>query len=88
MPNEEVAPERPRFPRDDFDEVLFDFDRIGVFGQSKAFAQARDMRVHHKTRLDAVGVAEDDVGGLASDARKMGEGFEVLGNFTVVFLHK
>ena len=67
-----------------FEEIFFDFDRISVLGQSEAFAQAGDVGVDHNAGFDAVGVAEDDVGGFASDPGEMGEGFEFAGDFASV----
>ena len=32
VPDEEVAPQGPGVLRDDFDEILFDFDRVFLFG--------------------------------------------------------
>ena len=79
-----MAPEGPGVLRDLFDEVFLDFDRVGVFGQPEAFAQARDVGVDDDAGFDAVGVAEDDIGGFASDPGEMGEGFEFAGDFAFV----
>ena len=84
MPDEEVAPEGPGVLGDLFDEVLFDFDRIFLLGQTEALAQAGDVGVDDDAGFDAVGVAEDDVGGFASDPGEMGEGFEFAGDFAFV----
>jgi len=84
VPDEKVAPKRPVILRDDFHQVFFDFDRVGVFGQTEALAQAGHVGVDHDAGFDAVGVAEDDVGGFASDAGQMGERFEVSGDFAVM----
>lgn len=86
VPDEEVAPEGPGVLGDDFDEVFFDFDRVFLFGQAEALAQAGDVGVDDDAGLDAVGVAEDDIGGFASDAGEIGEGFEIFGDFAVMLL--
>ena len=83
-----MTPEGPGVARDDFHQILFDFDRVGVLGQSEAFAQAGDVGVDDDTGFDAVGVAEDDIGGFASDAGEVSEGFEISRNFTVMFPHE
>ena len=84
VPDEEVAPEGPGVLGDELDEVFFDFDRVFLLGQTEALAQAGDVGVDHDAGLDAVGVAEDDVGGFASDPGEMGEGFEFAGDFASV----
>jgi len=80
-----MAPEGPGVLRDLFDEVFLDFDRVGVFGQPEAFAQARDVGIDDDTRFDAVGVPKDDVGGFTSDAGEVGEGVEIYRNFAIMF---
>ena len=84
MPDEEVAPEGPGVLGDLFDEVFFDFDRVFLLGQTEALAQAGDVGVDDDAGFDAVSVAEDDVGGFASDPGEMGEGFEFAGDFAFV----
>jgi hypothetical protein len=68
------------------DEVLFDFDRVFLSGQAKAPTQAGDVGVDDDTGLDSVGVAEDDVGGFASDAGKIRQGFQIFRDFAIVLL--
>ena len=84
VPDEEVAPEGPGVLGDLFDEVFFDFDRVFLLGQTEALAQAGDVGVDDDAGFDAVGVAEDDIGGFASDPGQMGEGFEFAGDFAFV----
>jgi hypothetical protein len=69
-----------------FEEIFFDFDRISVLGQSEAFAQAGDVGVDHNAGFDAVGVAEDDVGGFASDPGEVSEGRELAGDVALMVL--
>ena len=88
VPDEEVAPEGPGVLRDLFDEVFFDFDRVFLLGQTEALAQAGDVGVDDDAGFDAVGVAEDDIGGFASDAGEVSEVVEILRNFTVMFPHE
>ena len=88
VPDEEMAPEGPGVLGDLFDEVFFDFDRVFLFGQAEALAQAGDVGVDDHASFDAVGVAEDDVGGFASDTREMGEGFEFAGDLAVMVLNQ
>jgi hypothetical protein len=71
---------------DSLDEVLFDFDRVGVLGQSEAFAQAGDVRVDDDTGFDAESIAENNIGCFASDPGETGERFQVAGDFTVMVL--
>ncbi len=71
---------------DSLDEVLFDFDRVGVLGQSEAFAQAGDVGVDDDTGFNAEGVAENNIGCFASDPGEVGERFQVAGDFTVMVL--
>ena len=84
VPDEEVAPEGPGVLGDLFDEVFFDFDRVFLLGQAEALAEAGDVGVDNDAGFDAVSVAEDDIGGFASDTREMGEGFESAGDFAFV----
>ena len=86
MPDEEMAPEGPGVLRDSFDQVLFDFDRVGVLGQSEAFAQAGDVGVHDDTGFNAEGVAENNIGCFASDPGETGERLQVAGDLTVMVL--
>jgi hypothetical protein len=86
VPDEEVTPEGPDVLRDSLDEVLFDFDRVGFLVQSEAFAQPGDVGVDDDTGFDAEGVAENNIGGFASDPGEMGERFQVAGDFTVMVL--
>ncbi len=73
MPDQPVAEHRPRVARDELDEVLLDFDRVGVFGESQAEGKPADMGVHNDAGVYAVSVAENDVCGLASDAWQGGQ---------------
>ena len=86
VPDEKMAPEGPGVLGNLLDEIFFDFDRIGVLGQSEAFTQAGDVGVDHNAGFDPIGVAEDNVGSLASDSGKVGEGCEFAGDFAVMVL--
>ena len=46
------------------------------------------MGIDDDTGFNAVGVAEDDIGGFASDAGEVSEVLEILRNFTVMFPHE
>ena len=46
---------------------LFDLDGIRAFREAEAAGETRDVRVDDDPGLDAHRIAEDDVGGLASD---------------------
>ena len=54
-------------------EFLFDDRRVGfgVVEETKSPAQALDMGVDDEAVVDAKGIAEDDIGGLAGDASEL-----------------
>jgi len=86
MPNEPMAEEGPLLARDQEHEVLLDFDGVGVFGEAKALRQSRDVSIDNDAVIEVEGIAEDDIGGFASDAAEAGEFFHGLRHFAVVAL--
>ena len=86
VPDEQVAPMGPGVSGDNFHKVTFDFDRVAVLGESEALAEASNVRIDNDPGFDAEGVAENNVGGFASDARQVREGFQVAGNLAVMVL--
>ncbi len=64
---------------DDGSEVRFDFVGIGLGGKSQALGEAQDVGVHTDGRL-AEGIAQNDVGGFAADARQGEEVGETVGD--------
>jgi hypothetical protein len=86
MPDEPMAEEGPLLAREQRHEVLLDFDGVGVFGEAEALGQSRDVRIDNDAMIEFEGVAENDVGGFASDAAKAGEFFHRLRHFAAVTL--
>ncbi len=70
--------------RHELEELLLDF--LGRFsrGEARAIGDAEDVRVDRNCRLSECDV-EDDVGGLAADARQSFERGAVGGNTAAVF---
>ena len=69
----EIGPERTG---EKFDEILLDANRVREFGQAQALRQARDMCVHNDPFVFRKSVSENNIRGLASDPRKIREGFQ------------
>ena len=86
VPDEEVAPEGPGVLGDNLYKIPFDFDGVFLFGEAEALAEAGDVGVDDDAGLDAVGVAQDDVGGFASDTGKIGQRFEIFRDLAAVLL--
>ena len=86
VPDEQMAPQRPGIARHDAHEILFDFHRIAVLGQSEPLAQSADMRVDDHAGFDPVGIAQDDIGRFPSDPGQDGQRIEIARNFPLVFV--
>ncbi len=70
------------------DQVLLDFDRIALFGEPKAQAQAGHVGVDDDSDVDVEGVAQDHVGGLAADSGQGGELVHRLWDLAGVVIEK
>jgi len=84
VPNKQVTPQRPRITRNHAHEVLFDFDRIAMFGQPEALAQPSHVRVDDHARIDSVGIAQDDVRCFPSDPRQDSQGIKFPGHLALI----
>ncbi len=80
-----VREEGPFGLGDEFHEVLFDFDGIGVFGEVEAEGEAGDVGIDDDADVLVEGVAEDDVGGFSADAAELGEFVHGVGDLAVMF---
>ena len=60
------------------------FTGSALFRQAEAGGEPLDVGVHDDAFIDAEGVAEDDVGGLAADAGERGERLHGGGHFAAV----
>ena len=70
---DEVAEDGAVGRRDEVVELEFDFVGVGLLREADAIGDALEMGVDDDTRGGET-LAEDDVGGLAADARERGEG--------------
>jgi len=68
-------------------EVLFDFDWIGVPGQTQSLGQPFDMGIDSDAG-HAEGIAKDHVGGFPSDPRQRHQFLQCPGNLTGETLHQ
>jgi hypothetical protein len=84
--NEEMGEEGPVVLGDDFHQVLFDFDGIGVCGEVEALGEASDVGIDDDADILVEGVSQDDIGGFSTDAAEGGEFLHGLGDLAVVFL--
>ena len=84
MEDEPVAEEGPGVAGEEFDEVLFDADGVAEDGEAEALGEAADMGIDDDAFIFLEGVSEDDIGGFASGAGKVGEGFEGGWHFAAV----
>src|SRR5690242_20049609 len=67
--DEQVRPHRPVVLRDDLHQILLDLHRVDeVVRQAEPIRDASDVRVYGDADVLVERVAEDDVGGLATDA--------------------
>ena len=75
MPDEPVAEQGPLVVGNELHQISLDF--FGCFGaaEPKALAEPGNVGVNHDPVIDAEGIPEDHVGGLATDSR---EGREIL----------
>jgi hypothetical protein len=80
--------EDPLRAREERHQVALDPDRILVPRQAEAAGDPMDMRVHDDTRCEAVGAAEDHVGGLAPDAGQARELFHGPRHLAAVLVHE
>ncbi len=87
MKDQAMAELGPFFGGEELHQVVLDFDRIGVLGQAESAAEAADVGIDDHAG-DVEGIAEDDVGGLATDAGELGEGFEGGGHLALMFFHQ
>jgi len=86
MEDEPVGKEGPILLANEFHQHRLDFFRIGLAGKAKAGGEARDVGVDHDADVDVVRVAEDDIGGFASNARELHERVHGGGDFPIVVL--
>lgn len=82
--DEPVAEIGPSGAWEKLDEIFFDFDRIGIPGEAEPGGETSDVGVDDDAIVDGEGVAEDDIGGLASDSGQGGEGGHGAGDMAVV----
>ena len=66
--DEEVGRPRPALAGDERHELRLDLQRVVALGEAEAVRHAEDVGVHGDALVDAEGVAEDHVRGLAADA--------------------
>ncbi len=83
--DQQVRNKSPIFLGDEFHEVLFDFDGIGMGGQAQASREAADVGVDHDADVFVEGVAQDDVGGFAAYAAQAGQFLHGLGHIAAEF---
>jgi hypothetical protein len=80
--NQPVGELRPIVLRDKFHQHRFDFFRINLAREAEAHRKPRDVRVDDHADILPKGIAENDVGGFATDAGKGDERVHGLGHFT------
>ena len=85
MEDDLVREDNPLLFWNDLHEVLFDLLGVGVFGQVEAGGDALDVRIDNDSGSDAIGGAEDDVGGLARSAGDGQHLFDGSGDLTAEF---
>jgi len=86
VPDEQVGEIYPVFARDDFHQRLLDLFWRGLAREAHATREAHDVGVHDDAFGFAVAGAEDDVGGLASDAGELNQRFQRVGDASAVLL--
>ena len=69
-------------------EVSLDFQRVAIFCQTESGRNTGDVSIDDDSFVDAEGVAQDDVGGLAADSGKRGQGLQRAGTRASVFSHE
>jgi hypothetical protein len=74
MPDEPMAEQGPEVAVQKLHEILFDACGIVMAGQVQTLSEARDMGIDDDAVLDMKGVAENDIGGLASNAVQVEQG--------------
>lgn len=84
VPDEPVTEEGPVFAGHLGEEVLFDLFGLGAGGQAETEREARHVGVNDDTFVEVEGIAEDDVGGFASDAVELDEVLHGVGDLAVV----
>ena len=82
--DEPMTPDRPMLARNDPHEVALNFLGVSVRRQLEPVRQPADVRVHHDALVDAEGVAEHDIRGLAPDARQRAQLLHLLRNLAAV----
>jgi len=85
MKNHAMTEHDPFFFGNEGHQILFHFFRDSVLGQTKAAAKAAHVRIHRDSR-NVIGIAEDYVGRLATDAGKLDQLFHRIGNLAAVLL--
>jgi len=81
-----MAQQRPLFLRHDILQRLFNLCRIPLARQTEALRQTRDMSIDDHAMVCVEGVAENDIGGFASHAAELNEGFHCGWDFSGVSL--
>ncbi len=68
----------------ELDQILFNGHGVRGAAEGESGGEALDVGVDHDSGGDLKGTAENDIGGLATDAVEGDEGFEVLRDFALV----
>src|ERR1022692_2079445 len=84
VPDEPVAEQRPLIARHELHQLLLDFFRLRFFRQTETVREARDVRVHDHSDVDAKRISQNDVCGFSSDAAKLNQCFHRARNFAAV----
>ena len=80
-----MAPVRPVLPRHQLHQVLFDFFRVGLAGESQPMGKPRYMRVDHDSFLLCECVAQNNVRCFPADARQPAQFFHCIRNAARMF---
>ena len=82
MPEEAIVYFFPPFAGTEVHEILFDFFRVGVVGESESLGETADVGVNGDSLRVTKGMVGDDVRGFSADARECGEFRDGTGDFT------
>ena len=88
MEDENVRQHRPVLARKQRHQVCFDFDGVCLLRKAQTRTQAPDMSVDDDTFVLSERVAENDIGGFASDAGQFDESIHRIRNLAVVPLYQ
>ena len=83
MEDQHVAEHRPVLAGEERPDLVLDGDRVRLLGPAQPAGDAPEVGVDRDPR-DTEGVAEDDVGGLATDARQLDEVLEAARDLSPV----